>query len=288
MTTIYLSGILVLAGTLAPVMAEDWTTSDGKTYKDVVVVSHDAKIVTINSADGPATFPIAFLDKNLQSRIQADHATSTNWTVDGKDYQNVTIGQVEADIVHISYDNGVATVPIADLPPDLQKRLNYDPAKAKAASEERAQEEKKAAAAAALISVQKEQAEQAAQAEQEQAELSDRLEQNSLQIRLRISRKVHDNSAVVDFDVWGDRTVDAKGGVATGWWPNDGQILVIGIPSDSVDGDTWQGKVYYAGTYTDGVSTLRQWATTKEEALRLLKESASKPPDADGPQVPSQ
>jgi hypothetical protein len=62
-----------------------------------------------------------------------------DWTVSGKDYHNVVVGQVEADRVHISYDGGVGAVNLADLPPDLQRRFNYDPEKAKKVSEVRAQ-----------------------------------------------------------------------------------------------------------------------------------------------------
>ena len=60
-----------------------------------------------------------------------------DWTVDGKDYHNVKVGQIEADRVHITYDGGLGTVPLADLPPELQKRFAYDPAAAKAAQTKR-------------------------------------------------------------------------------------------------------------------------------------------------------
>jgi chromosome segregation ATPase len=61
-----------------------------------------------------------------------------NWTVDGKDYHNVVITQVEADIVHITYDGGLGTVNTSDLTPDIQKMLNYDPQLAKVTSQQRA------------------------------------------------------------------------------------------------------------------------------------------------------
>jgi hypothetical protein len=209
-------------------------------------------------------------------------ARAEDWnSTDGKTYKNVKVITHNETSVTVDDDAGGDIIPLASLPKDLQKRFNYDPAKAKAAADERAKQEKEAELKAA-------QAEREEQAAQDHAKLLDQLEQNSMQIRLRISQKVHDNSALVDYDTWGDRTVDAKGGVAMGWWPNGRQILVIGIPSDSVDGDPWEGKVYYAGIYKGEGQTLRQWATTKEEALRLLKKSSSTPADADGPRVPSQ
>ena len=67
-------------------------------------------------------------------------AVAEDWTVDGKDYHNVKVGQIEADRVHISDDGGIGTVMIADLTPDLKKRFNYDPGAAKQATQERAQQ----------------------------------------------------------------------------------------------------------------------------------------------------
>ena len=138
MTKTRLPVILALAVTLLPALAEDWTTTDGKTYKNVTVISHDAKIVTISSSEGTATFPIALLDKDLQKRVQGDNATTNDWTVNGKDYHNVTVGKVEPDLVHITYDGGTGTVMLSDLTPELQKRFNYDPKAAAQASQQKA------------------------------------------------------------------------------------------------------------------------------------------------------
>ena len=66
-------------------------------------------------------------------------ARAEDWTVNGKDYHNVIVGQLEPDRVHISYDGGIGTVMLADLPPDLQKRFNYDPKAAIAATQRRQQ-----------------------------------------------------------------------------------------------------------------------------------------------------
>jgi len=113
-----------------PTPPEDWTTTDGKTYKNVTVISHDANNVTINSSDGAATFPISHLDKDLQKRIVDDNVTASDWTVNGETYHNVKVGAVESDAVHITFDEGVGSVALADLPPDLQKKFNYDPNRA--------------------------------------------------------------------------------------------------------------------------------------------------------------
>jgi hypothetical protein len=62
-------------------------------------------------------------------------------TTDGKVYQNVTVAKTEPDAVTILYRDGGALVPLANLPADLQKRFNYDPAKAKLTADARAKED---------------------------------------------------------------------------------------------------------------------------------------------------
>ena len=86
--------------------------------------------------------------------------------MNGKDYHNVKVGQVEADRVHITYDGGIGTVMIADLTPDLKKRFNYDPGAAKATVDERNQQASQADAELASEMRQKAKAD-AAQAQQD-------------------------------------------------------------------------------------------------------------------------
>ena len=68
-------------------------------------------------------------------------------TTDGKTYQNVVVVKTEPDAVTITHKDGGALVPLSTLPPDLQKKFNYDPATAKAAAAARAQADAKNAAA---------------------------------------------------------------------------------------------------------------------------------------------
>lgn len=62
-------------------------------------------------------------------------------TIDGKVYQDVKVIESAPDAVTILHKDGGALVPLELLPPELQKRFNYDPAKAKVAADERMQEE---------------------------------------------------------------------------------------------------------------------------------------------------
>jgi hypothetical protein len=62
-----------------------------------------------------------------------------DWTTtDGTNYKNVRVIRVEDDAITILYKDGGALVPLFKLPPPLQKRYDYDPAKAKVAAEARA------------------------------------------------------------------------------------------------------------------------------------------------------
>lgn len=57
---------------LMPLRAEDWTTTDGKTYEEVQVLSHNAAYVTILDKDGGGRIPLSTLSPNLQKRFGYD------------------------------------------------------------------------------------------------------------------------------------------------------------------------------------------------------------------------
>jgi hypothetical protein len=122
---------------VAVVHAEDWTTNDGKTYKNVKVLSHNAKAVTISCTDGNATFSIVSLNKELQQRIADDNVTATDWTTtDGKTYKDVKIVAHDDHGVTITDDSGGAILTWDQLPLDLQKKYGHDPEKIAAALKE--------------------------------------------------------------------------------------------------------------------------------------------------------
>ncbi len=75
-----------------------------------------------------------------------------NWTWttrSGATCTNVVVQKVEPDYVTILDDSGSARLNIADLPPDIQKQLNYDPDAARKATLDRAKEASDASVAAA-------------------------------------------------------------------------------------------------------------------------------------------
>lgn len=53
-------------------------------------------------------------------------------TTKGVTYQNVKVSRYDAVEVRFTHANGAASVPLADLPPDLQQTFGYDPRKASA------------------------------------------------------------------------------------------------------------------------------------------------------------
>jgi hypothetical protein len=64
--------IVILAA--LPVSAEDWTTSDGKTYQNVKVVRVEDDAVTILTKDGGALVPLFKLSPALQKKFSYDPA----------------------------------------------------------------------------------------------------------------------------------------------------------------------------------------------------------------------
>jgi hypothetical protein len=67
-----LSLIVILA--VLPAYAEDWTTSDGKTYQNVKVVRVEDDAVTVLTKDGGALIPLSKLSPTLQKKFSYDPA----------------------------------------------------------------------------------------------------------------------------------------------------------------------------------------------------------------------
>ncbi|HUI05405.1 MAG TPA: hypothetical protein VL486_00205 [Verrucomicrobiae bacterium] len=75
------------------------------------------------------TFRLTFLLCVVAAVVALAKDTNTTITIDGVTYENFRWGTVTPTTVSIFHQTGVATVPLADLPPDLQKRFGYDPKK---------------------------------------------------------------------------------------------------------------------------------------------------------------
>jgi hypothetical protein len=92
--------VMLLLGTI--IRAEDWITTDGKTYNNIRILSHDSTVVTVsfnNSTSpisasalsnavqqgilGSVTLPISSLDKVIRQTVLDDHTTALNKATSG-------------------------------------------------------------------------------------------------------------------------------------------------------------------------------------------------------------
>jgi hypothetical protein len=67
-----LLAIAFLFAAVAPLPAEDWTTIDGKVYRDIKVVKVEPDAVTILDKDGGALIPLMLLPEALQKKFNYD------------------------------------------------------------------------------------------------------------------------------------------------------------------------------------------------------------------------
>jgi len=75
------------------------------------------------------TFRLSFLLCVVAAAVALAEDTNTTITIDGVTYENFRWGTVTPTTVSIFHKTGVATIPLADLPPDLQNRFGYNPKK---------------------------------------------------------------------------------------------------------------------------------------------------------------
>ena len=145
---------------LSPVRADDITLTDGTVLKNAKIVQRDdsTKTVTVSFTGGTAqvhsemlpaspanpstpALPIAVGQTTPAPQAPTTDTPTTplpkDWTVNGRDYHSVSVTQVEPDRVHITYEGGIGTLMLADLPPDLKKRFGYDPDAARKEQEQR-------------------------------------------------------------------------------------------------------------------------------------------------------
>jgi len=64
--------------------------------------------------------------------VEESNVSSNTVTIDGTTYHDVRWGRLTPTTVTLYHSTGIATMPLATLPPDLQKKFGYDPQKAAA------------------------------------------------------------------------------------------------------------------------------------------------------------
>jgi hypothetical protein len=216
--------------------------------------------------------------------VQLTHAdpTSTNaipissetptkaedWTVNGKTYHNVTVSKVDPDKVHIMYDGGIGSVNLADLPPDLQKKFNYDPSAAKAAASAEAQRQAEVDRQLAIEEKQNQKIE-AAQAskdevDQKQADLVKKASNFSVQVVQVLPEGILCEKQTVEYSTGPESLSQSEGfgprPAATASVVGTGVLAFIeGAGSGFTDGQRVSVHAYRDGTYsyTDTQGALR-------------------------------
>jgi hypothetical protein len=109
---------------------EDWTTSDGTTYKDVTVVKIEASSVTIQDVDGSATINLSKLPQDIQQRLAtqaATHPESQQVQISGQVFivtrggQNFKLGDVHVQVYKFADLDPILTKRETDAAPQVQK-----------------------------------------------------------------------------------------------------------------------------------------------------------------------
>ena len=88
--------------------------------------------VPVMAEDTSVTAPADATDHASSPDANAGDAASNTVTINGTTYQDVRWGRLTPTTVTLYHRTGIATMPLADLPPDLQKQFGYDPQKAAA------------------------------------------------------------------------------------------------------------------------------------------------------------
>ena len=126
------------------IRAEDLTTLTGQTYADVAVQRYDWEGIFIKHAGGISKvyyheIPTELREhfKNLapapdaaekaEPPVPADVGPNDLVTRSGTVYRNASVRRTEADSVLINHDGGLAKVPFADIPEDLQEKFRAPP-----------------------------------------------------------------------------------------------------------------------------------------------------------------
>jgi len=195
----------------------------------------------------------------ILAALAAISVQAEDWTVNGKDYHNVIVVQVENNRVHITYTGGVGAVALADLTPDLKKRFNYDPVKAKAADDANKKKQDE-------------------QAKQEALEnLAKSVIAASLQARGKIIQVLPDGILA---ELSAHDTNDKGRLVGTGEWIQYDTSQYLGervfVECDTaglVDGVQWSGTIWKIGTFSydntlGARATIPKYTTLPASALK--------------------
>jgi hypothetical protein len=120
---------------LLPLRAEDWTTTEGQTYHNVQVLSHDNAYVTILHEDGGGRIPLSTLSPALQKRFDYDPAKAAQQiaataAADQRDRAALAQEKVKSDAQEAQRQKEAAaelTAALFSPPPDADIPANHTP-----------------------------------------------------------------------------------------------------------------------------------------------------------------
>ena len=200
-------------------------------------------------------------------------------TVSGKTYKQARVFRVEPDGINYAFAGGIVKIAFEDLPATVQNQYGYDPAKAKAFTDQDAVAQAQAAAEGAQAlraAQQRERQVQIANAKdvsadkKKQQEEADRLHWKQKlgaqgeHIKAKVQR-MFDDGALVSYRV--------RIGLYN--WPSDDRddwIYIRGIPMNVADGDTWEGDVFPSGTFQPtgaGGTTYHEFCVSLDQAAAM-------------------
>ena len=110
----------------------------------ILVVAFAVSVARADQTNAPAP---AAVSSTVVTTTAESNALPTSITINGTTYEDVRWKRATPATVTIYHRSGVATIPLAELPPDLQRHFGYDPQKA-------ADYQSQAAAAAARLAEQ--------------------------------------------------------------------------------------------------------------------------------------
>lgn len=196
--------------------------------------------------------------------------TNLTLTIDGITYNNVRFVHPTPATVTVFHSTGVATIPLAKLPPDLQKQFNYDPQEAArwGAAEQKLDAEVAEAKKQELARWKT--AQEKAAAEAAALEDAQRKAAAALQWTLRVQSVLPDGVIA-----WGCQGATPNGS-------NSMTILLMNPPGlhDLAEGEHITATAYRDGNAQVQTRTLEKWVCLPSASPAVAEESRSQPPQA--------
>ena len=172
----------------------------------------------------------------------------------GVTYTNAKITRVEPDGITLTHSRGIAKIPFQELSDEIQKAYNYDPAKAASyrgmTIQAQAEWERQHAAATQQQLTQRQKHLDAIKNKETQHETEEKARSSAETCKVEILQILDGGCLAIPIErVWqrewdGSRIHEDQ--------YKDQNIFIEGIPSNLVDGDTWQGRIAPNGVYQYG------------------------------------